>query len=115
MTRGDFKLVTHPEQAPAVDFLTRSGNGPFVDTGFDVMVRTVPGGPVVKEHVYLSVATIQQLAVIVGSVQTEAGRTLHEESLINQGKVEAIREGLRERIVDLAADLSRIVAAAPSE
>lgn len=114
MTRADFKLVTHPEHAPAVDFLTRSGEGPFVDTGFDVMIRKVPGSPVVKEHVYLSISTIQQLAVLAGSVQTETGRSLHDQQLINQGKVEALREGLGERTIELAADLHRIFAAGPA-
>lgn len=109
MARGDFALVTHPEHAPAVDFLTRSGEGPFIDTGLDVWVRPVPGAANVRERVYLSVNTITQLADLAGSVQTPSGRTLHEEKLIAQGKVEALREGHGERIAALAADLNRLL------
>jgi hypothetical protein len=112
MARGDFALVTHPEHAPAVDFLTRTGEGPFVDTGFDVFVRRVPGGPVIKERVYLSVHNISQLAELAGSVQTSSGRTLHEEKLIAQGKVEALKEGLGDRITALAADLRSLAVSA---
>lgn len=112
MARGDFALVTHPELAPAVDFLTRTGEGPFVDTGLDVWVRPVPGGALIRERVYLSVHNIAQLADIAGSVQTASGRTLHEEKLIAQGKVEALKEGLGDRITALAADLRSLARAA---
>lgn len=109
MSRGDFKLVTHPEHQPAVDFLTRSGEGPFVDTGLDVFVRTMPGTAPVKERVYLSVPTINQLARLVGVVQTPAEAALHEKKLIAQGKVESLKEGTRERLVSLASDLHRLL------
>lgn len=109
MARGDFKLVTHPDHQPAVDFLTRSGEGPFVDTGLDVQIRTRPGMPIVVERVYLSTATIAQLARMVGVTRDAAEQQLHDQKLIAQGKLEAIKEGFSGHIADLARDLSFVV------
>jgi hypothetical protein len=107
MSRGDFKLVAHPEKAPAVDFLTRSGVGPFVDTGVDVLLRSQPGLPVQVERVYLSAATIHQLAQMVG-VNAQAGVSEErEQQLIAQGKLEGLREGLDGQLVDVAGTLRR--------
>lgn len=51
-SRGDLKLVTHPDRAPACDFITRTTVGPFVDTGVDVLLRSQPGLPVQVERVH---------------------------------------------------------------
>lgn len=106
MPRGDFQLVTHPERAPAVDFLTRSAQGPFIDTGVDVILRTQPGNPVITERVYISVATIghlAQLAGISGGVE-DLNRDAH---LIAQGKLEGLKEGLGDDLADVAHTLRR--------
>ena len=66
--RGDMKVVTHPDKAPALDFLTRTSVGPFVDTGIDVTLRSRPGDPLRTERVYLSEATIIQLAQLLGGL-----------------------------------------------
>lgn len=107
MTRGDMQLVTHPSLAPAVDFITRSGVGPFVDTGVDVTMRSQPGMPVVRERVYLSVATIKSLAHLAG-VSGDSGFTdEREQQLIALGKLEGLREGLDGQLADLGGTLRR--------
>lgn len=101
MPRGDLKLVTHPEKHPAVDFITRSGAGPFVDTGVDVMMQPQPGMQFVSERVYLSVNTIRQLAQVAG-IKSEQGVSAEREAqLIAQGKLEGLKE-------DLGGDLEHV-------
>lgn len=110
VTRADFKLVTHPEHQPAVDFITRSSEGPFVDTGLTINHRMQPGYPVVAERVYLSVHTIKQLSQLVGLSSENAD--LHQEKLISQGKVQFMKENLDGDIRRLAAALDRISSSA---
>lgn len=110
MTRGDYKLVTHPELHPAVDFITRSSVGPFIDTGIDLQIRPQPGASISRERVYLSVATIAQLAELAGVVSGNAISPEREKQLIAQGKLEALREGLGERLDDVAGALGRWLA-----
>jgi hypothetical protein len=106
-TRNDYQLVTHPEKAPAVDFFTRSGNGPFVDTGVDVILRSRPGMPVVTERVYLSRDTIRNLAQVAGVLEEGGVSAAREAQLIAQGKLEGMRENLGgDALVDLARTLS---------
>lgn len=107
MARGDFKLTTNPERQPGVDFITRSGQGPFVDTGVDVILRSQPGMPVQTERVYLSAATITQMAQLVGVLGDSDNSNVREQSLIAHGKLEGLKEGLGERLDDVARTLDR--------
>lgn len=106
MSRGDFQLVTHPDLAPAVDFLTRSGEGPFIDTGLDVLLRTQPGNPIIKERVYLAVSTIRQLAQMAGIVGEVADNS-RDAALIARGKLEGLNEGLGDDLANVARTLDR--------
>jgi hypothetical protein len=94
MGRGDYKIVTNPERSPAVDFLTRSGQGPFIDTGVDVLLRSQPGNPVITERVYLSVSTIRQLAQLAGISGAVQHDPVRDAALIAHGKIEAVKEHL---------------------
>lgn len=105
--RGDFKLVTHPDRSPAVDFITRSGEGPFVDTGVDILMRSQPGMPVVTERLYLSVFTIRQLAQLAGIHATAGVSEQRESELVALGKLEGLKEGLGDELVDVARTLRR--------
>ena len=110
--RGDMVLVTHPDRQPAVDFITRSSEGPFVDTGLDITLRSQPGLPVVTERLYISVPVIRQLAQIAGLSFGEdtAEREVaveYEARLKAQGKLEGLREGLGDDIMDVARALNR--------
>ena len=89
-SRGDFKLVKSPDRHPAVDFITRSAEGPFVDTGVDIRLRSQPGMPVVVERLYLSVSTVRFLAEVAGlsfgeSDQDREDVASYEARLIAQG------------------------------
>lgn len=59
-------MVTAPELPPGQDYLTGDSTGPFIDTGLDVEDLTPIG------RVYLSVATISDLAQHLGFTPPEA-------------------------------------------
>lgn len=109
-SRGDMKLVTHPDKSPAVDFITRSSEGPFVDTGVDILLRSQPGNPVITERVYLSVNTIRQLAQLAGlgigaSDAEQESAAEYEARLIAQGKLDGLKEGLGDDLANVARTL----------
>lgn len=107
MPRGDFALVTHPDRNPACDFITRSTVGPFVDTGVDVLLRPQPGTQVQTERVYLAVSTIAALAQIANVSVSEANTSGRDQQLIARGKLEGLKEGLGDGLVELGATLRR--------
>lgn len=100
------KLVTHPDKSPAVDFITRSSEGPFVDTGVEVLLRSQPGNPVITERVYLSVSTIRQLAQLAGIGAGASDKEI-EDAASYEGRIaaQAKLDGLNERLGD---DLVRV-------
>lgn len=112
MPRGDFQLVTHPDRAPAVDFITRSSEGPFVDTGLDVILRSRPGDPVRTERVYLAKSTIEQLALLAGVEGNAEFSAQREAELKAQGKLEGLKEGLGDDLASVAHSLGRWLDAA---
>lgn len=110
--RSEMRLVTHPDKQPAVDFITRSSEGPFVDTGLEITLRSQPGMPVITEHLYISVPVIRELAQIAGltfgeGTQEHEASVEYEARLKAQGKLEGLREGLADGIVDVARTLRR--------
>lgn len=108
MVRGDYKIVTHPDRQPAVDFLTRSAQGPFIDTGVDVLMRPQPGQPPIVERVYLALDTVKQLASIFGVAGGGQAFTAdREKQLIATGKLEALKEGLGDELADVGRTLRR--------
>lgn len=102
--RGELRLIESPELAPAVDFITRTGQGPFVDTGVDVVY--VPEKRNQKERIILSIDTIRALAQVAGILDEGKSDAARDASLIAQGKLEAVKEGLGERLGDLAGVLT---------
>ena len=107
-SRGDMKVVTHPSLAPAVDFITRSSVGPFVDTGVDVLLRSQPGTPVVTERVYLAFSTIRQLAKMAGlggSAAEKESAAEYEARLIAQGKLDGLKEGIGDDLANVVRTL----------
>lgn len=109
-SRGDFKLVKSPDRQPAVDFITRSAEGPFVDTGVDIRLRSQPGMPVVVERLYLSVSTVRFLAEVAGlsfgeSEQDREDVASYEARLIAQGKLDGLREGIGDDLANVARTL----------
>lgn len=112
MPRGDFALVTHPDKQPACDFITRSTVGPFVDTGVDVLLRPQPGMQVQTERVYLAVSTIAALANVADVAVGTSSSSERESQLIAIGKLEGLKEGLGDGLVDVARTLARWLDAA---
>ena len=109
--RGDMKVVTHPDKAPALDFLTRTSVGPFVDTGIDVTLRSRPGDPLRTERVYLSEAIVRELAQILNISYGGSSTAERDAQLIAQGKIEGMKEALGERLDDVVRDLGRVLGA----
>lgn len=112
MARGDFKVVTHPEQQPAVCFITGSAVGPFIDTGIDVIIRRNPNVPFERQRVYISQAVIENFAQLLGFEGTQGVSDRLAEGFKAQGKIDFMNEGLSGVLVSLGDSLARIVAAA---
>jgi hypothetical protein len=91
----NFVLTAAPDKLPAVDFLTQSANGPFVDTGYDYRDRA---GRVLG-RVYLSVDTIRHLADVAGVLTPTSDEAIR--AAYNKGVLDGVKE-------DLGGDLARI-------
>lgn len=83
-----WKLVKAPTLQPAVDFVTKSPNGPFIDTQFDVPFE-------VRGRVYLSVETIKEMAEVAGLLDSKNAneKNLHDIALFNEGYEAGLKEG----------------------
>lgn len=92
-------LVDAPALMPGVDFVTRSPNGPFIDTGISVSVEN-------KGRVYLSVETIKEMAEIAGLLETKNAqeRSIYDMEIYNEGYKAGLKEG-----TDLSERLGNIV------
>lgn len=80
-------LTDAPTLQPAVDFITKSPNGPFIDTGFDVRFEQ-------RGRVYLSVETIREMAEVAGLLETKNAEeeNLHEIAIYNRGYEAGLHE-----------------------
>lgn len=114
MPRGDFELVTHPDKQPAVDFITRSSVGPFVDTGLDVLVRPNADLQVRKERVYLAEGTLRALCGVAGLVISEDTELAGVHG-VERGRQEVIDAVQGEVFKDGLVDLLRRVSGAGSD
>lgn len=82
-------LVDAPTQMPAVDWITKSPNGPFIDTGIKVV-------PEMRGHVYLSVETIKEMAEIAGLLESKNAKesNLYDLEIYNRGYKDGLNEGV---------------------
>lgn len=80
-------IVDAPELAPAVDFITRTPNGPFIDTGLNVTFD-------MRGRMYLSVETIEEMARVAGLLEkkTTTGQHLHEKTIYNEGYKDGLKD-----------------------
>lgn len=93
---GKYKIVDAPELQPAVDYVTGSGVGPFIDTGRDITFGDRRLG-----RIYLSKSTVAEMAAELGIT----GGSATDEALQNayvSGKLDGLRESL-------GGDLYRVV------
>ncbi len=91
-------LTDAPTLQPAVDFITKTPNGPFIDTGFNVTFEN-------RGRVYLSVETIKEMAEVAGLLENKNAqeKNLHDEANYNRGYEAGLKEG-----ADLIAKLSAV-------
>lgn len=92
-------VVDAPTLQPAVDFITKSPNGPFIDTGLNVTFE-------MRGRVYLSLETIKEMAEIAGLLDNKNAQelSLHELEIAN----EAYARGLKDS-EELVGKLSSII------
>lgn len=93
---SEYQLVNAPALAPGVDYLTRSAQGPFVDTGIDA--PQVNGRGV--DRIYLSVDTIRFLADLAGVTSRP------DDEALGRAKREGIMIGIKE---DIGGDIRGVV------
>jgi activator of HSP90 ATPase len=81
-------IVDAPTLQPAVDFITKSPNGPFIDTGVNVTFE-------MRGRMYLSVETIKEMAEIAGLLEARNAQeaNLHELDIYNKGYEAGLKEG----------------------
>lgn len=91
-------LTDAPTLQPAVDFITKTPNGPFIDTGFNVTFEN-------RGRIYLSVETIKEMAEVAGLLESKNAqeKNLHDEGNYNRGYEAGLKEG-----ADLLAKLSAV-------
>ena len=99
-----WSVTDAPTLQPAVDFITKSPNGPFIDTGFNVTFEN-------RGRVYLSVETIKEMAQIAGLLENKNSeeKSLYEAGIYNQGYKDGLYEG-KELLGKLSAVTDRLSA-----
>lgn len=87
MTR--FFLTDAPAMAPGVCWITKTGVGPFIDTGVDLSLHVVDRG-----RIYISVDAIREMAQIAGLFKEKdpASVELRKLEYYNQGYKDALEE-----------------------
>ena len=93
-----------PTLQPAVDFITKSPNGPFIDTGLNVTFE-------MRGRVYLSVETIKEMAEIAGLLENKNAqeKSLYEAGIYNLGYKDGLNEG-KELLGKLTTAIERMSA-----
>lgn len=97
-------LTDAPTLQPAVDFITKTPNGPFIDTGFNVTFEN-------RGRVYLSVETIKEMAEVAGLLDRKNAqeKNLHELEIENRGYERGLRDS-EELVGKLTSIISRMSA-----
>lgn len=95
-------LTDAPTLQPAVDFITKSPNGPFIDTGFNVTFEQ-------RGRIYLSVETVKEMAEIAGLLENKNAeqKVLHDTATYNRGYEDGLKEG-NELLGKLTAAVERL-------
>lgn len=97
-------MIDAPTLQPAVDFVTKSPNGPFLDTGINLT-------PEMRGRVYLSVETIKEMAEIAGLLENKTAqeKSLYDLEVYNRGYKDGLRDG-EELIGKLTTTIGRLSA-----
>jgi len=97
---GRYEVVEHPTKLPAVDYVTNSGIGPFIDTGRDITF-----GERIIGHLYLSESTVREMAQELGITSTATQKQI--QAAYMKGKIDALKEGLGDDLVRVVDVLTR--------
>lgn len=100
-----FKVIDAPTLAPAVDYVTGTAVGPFIDTERNVIDQA---GRVLG-RIYLSKDTVREMAHELGLVGGHADQATIDDAYY-RGKLDALQEELGGDIHDVSATLRRWLA-----
>lgn len=95
-------LTDAPVHQPAEDFITKTPNGPFIDTGFDVPFEK-------RGRMYLSVETIKEMAQVAGLLENKNAqeKALYDLEIENRGYERGLRDS-EELVGKLTSIISRM-------
>lgn len=99
---GRFAVVEGPELQPAVDYVTNSAVGPFIDTGKDI----IGAGGRNLGRLYLSKDTVEEMARELGILGTTVTHALVDDAY-HRGKLDALKEELGGDLYSVSASLAR--------
>lgn len=99
---GRFKVVTHPELQPGVDYVTSSGVGPFIDTGRDITFGERKLG-----RIYLSKDTVAEMARELNLMGNSQATEEALQSAYITGKLDGLRETFGGDIIRVVDTLER--------
>jgi len=99
-----FFLTDAPALQPGVCWITKTGKGPFVDTGIDLSKNVVDRG-----RMYLSVDVIREMAQLAGlfDEKTPVSVELHDKEMYDKGYNDAIKEINSDAINHFVSHVSR--------
>lgn len=97
-----FKVVDAPTLAPAIDYVTGTAVGPFIDTERDIVDQA---GRILG-RLYLSKDTVREMAAELGIIGGHADRTALEDAY-HRGKLDGTKEELGGDIFAVSATLGR--------
>jgi hypothetical protein len=95
-----YSLVSAAVQAPGVDMVTKSPNGPLIDTGYNISFMDGRNGA----RLYLSVETIREMAEIAGLFKIDQPDAVieHDRAIYNRGYADALKENIGGELRDIA-------------
>ena len=84
-----FFLTDAPALAPGVCWITKTGVGPFIDTGVDLSLHVIDRG-----RIYIAVDTLREMAQLAGLFDETAPVSveLRKQEIYNQGYKDALEE-----------------------
>lgn len=95
-----YEITDAPTKQPAVDYVTGSGVGPFIDTGRDITFGERKLG-----RIYLSKSTVAEMAREFGIIESASDEAIR--GAYAQGKLDALRETLDGDIRHVVSVLDR--------
>ncbi len=99
-----FTLTDHAALEPGIDAVTGSSKGPFVDTGAWLLPSPR------RRRLYLSVATIRELAEVAGVIEPPSATALTVAQARSEGALEVIKENLGGDLVRVLGRLAVVLA-----